>query len=290
MVGLPSALSGLAMNAIDVTVIVPTFRRPEQLVEAVRSALTQEEISLEVRVFDDSAEGSAREAVESLGDPRVIYTKRETPSRGRPAIVRNEAWPIARGRYVHFLDDDDVVVEGAYRAHVDALDANPRSSMSFGRIEAFGDDPAAVERERAFWNGGAERARRSARFGRFALVATMLFDGAMFQNSACMVRKEALEDIGGFDVLMPVQEDTEMHARGTRLRGCVFIDRTVVRYRVNPTSLMRATDVQARLHESYARMQRKYREKHGYAEFMALKVFVRARSILSGRGGESDGR
>lgn len=270
-----------SMNAIDVTVIVPTFRRPDQLVQAVRSALAQDGIGLEVHVVDDSPEGSAREAVESLVDDRVTYTRRAQPSMGRPAIVRNEAWPRARGRYVHFLDDDDLVEPGAYRAHIEALDANPSAAMCFGRIEAFGDDPVAVAAERTFWNGGADRARRSARLGRFALVATMLFDGAMFQNSACMVRKRALQDIGGFDAGMPVQEDTEMHARGTRLHGCVFIDRTVVRYRVNPQSLMRARDVQVRLVESYARMQRKYRERYGLAEFMALKIFVRARAALS---------
>ncbi len=277
------------MSAIDVTVIIPTFRRREQLVEAVRSTLAQEGVSFEVRVLDDSPEGSAREAVESLNDARVEYKKRATPSRGRPAIVRNEAWPTARGRYVHFLDDDDIVVPGAYRAHVDALDANPVLSMSFGRIEAFGDDLLAVEREKAFWSGGADRARRSARLGRFAFVATMLFDGAMFQNSACMVRKKALEDIGGFDVVMPVQEDTEMHARGTRRHGCAFLDRIVVRYRVNPTSLMRATDVQTRLNDSYARMHRKYRDEYGSAEFMALKVFIRARSLLSRVGAKPPG-
>jgi glycosyltransferase involved in cell wall biosynthesis len=273
-----------SMNAIDVTVIVPTFRRPHQLVEAVRSALAQKGVALEVHVVDDSPEGSAREAVESVEDARLAYAKRAEPSGGRPAIVRNEAWPGARGRYVHFLDDDDLVVPGAYRAHVDVLDANPGAAMSFGRIEAFGDDPVAVAAEQTFWDGGADRARRSARLGRFALVATMLFDGAMFQNSACMVRRTVLEDLGGFDERMPVQEDTEMHARGTRLHGCVFIDRTVVRYRVNPQSLMRAHDVQARLFSSYARMWRKYRQRYGLAEFMALKMFVRARGALSRLG------
>jgi hypothetical protein len=93
------------MNAIDITAIVPTFRRPTQLVETVRSPLAQSGVAVEVRVIDDSPEGSAREAVESIGDARVTYTKRATPTRGRPAIVRNDAWPLARGRYIHFLDD-----------------------------------------------------------------------------------------------------------------------------------------------------------------------------------------
>jgi glycosyltransferase involved in cell wall biosynthesis len=269
------------MNTIDVSAIVPTFRRPTQLIDAVRSALSQEGVSVEVRVVDDSPEGSAREVIESVSDPRVTYAKRATPSLGRPAVIRNEVWPLALGRYVHFLDDDDILVPGAYRAHVEALDSNLPLGMSFGCVEPFGDDPVAVTRERAFWQGGAERARWASKLGRFALVATMLFDGAILQNSACMLRKSLLEETGGFDPLLPVQEDTELHVRGTRLHGAVFIDRTVIRYRVNPKSLMRADDAQSRLTESYARMHRKYRDAHGSAEFFAMKLFVRGHGMVA---------
>ncbi len=72
------------MTAIDITTVVPTFRRPQQVGEAVRSALAQEGVSIEVRVIDDSPEGSAREAVEAIGDARVTYSKRDTPRADGP--------------------------------------------------------------------------------------------------------------------------------------------------------------------------------------------------------------
>jgi glycosyltransferase involved in cell wall biosynthesis len=269
------------VNRVDVTVIIPTFRRPELLIQAIGSALSQEGVSLEVCVVDDCPDGSARDAVLGLRDSRVAYRRLQTPSNGRPGVARNDAWPSARGRYVHFLDDDDVVVPGAYRAHIEALDANCTLYMSFGRVEPFGADPEAVGREDLFWREGAERARRASKLGRLGFVAAMLFESAVLQNSACMVRASALGEIGGFDPLMPLQEDTEMHARGTRLRGCVFIDRTVVRYRVSPTSLMRFRDPRRLLDESYARMHRKYRERHGLAEFMALKIYARVAGLYA---------
>src|SRR5260221_10766659 len=106
----------------DVSVIVPTFRRPVQLKEAIASALAQSEVSLEVIVVDDSPEGSARAAVEGLGDARVRYLKHEPPSGGVPGRVRNAGWPLAQGRFVQFLDDDDRVAEGAHQAMVEALE------------------------------------------------------------------------------------------------------------------------------------------------------------------------
>src|SRR5262249_9697815 len=97
----------------DISVVIPTFRRPRELVDAVHSALAQTGFSIEVLVVDDSPEGSAREAIAALDDPRVSYLKRSVPSGGSPALVRNDGWPRTSGRFVHFLDDDDRVAPGA---------------------------------------------------------------------------------------------------------------------------------------------------------------------------------
>src|SRR4051812_14024794 len=141
-------MQGTASMVPDVSVVIPTFRRPQALREALESVLAQEGVQVEVRVLDDSPEGSARETVEGFGDARLTYVKREVPTGGDPAVVRNEGWPAARGRYVHFLDDDDRVAAGAYRAMVGALDANPRAGMVFGRVDPFGNDAEVLAHQR----------------------------------------------------------------------------------------------------------------------------------------------
>src|SRR5271170_3403582 len=94
---------------LEVSVIIPTFHREKLVVDAVESALRQEGVTLEVIVLDDSPSGSASKAIEAIDDVRVRYVKREVPSGGRPALVRNEGSRLARGRFLHFLDDDDVL-------------------------------------------------------------------------------------------------------------------------------------------------------------------------------------
>src|SRR5918911_2234415 len=93
----------------DISIVIPTFRREVELLEAVRSALGQPQVTVEVIVVDDSGDGSAEGPVASLGDERVRYVRRTTPSGGVPALARNEGWALASGRYVHFLDDDDLL-------------------------------------------------------------------------------------------------------------------------------------------------------------------------------------
>jgi glycosyltransferase involved in cell wall biosynthesis len=83
-------------------VVIPTFGRAGLLSEAVGSVLEQSVGSLECLVVDDG--GGA--LVDLPDDPRVRVIRR--PINGGSAAARNTGLGAARGRYVAFLDDDDL--------------------------------------------------------------------------------------------------------------------------------------------------------------------------------------
>ena len=263
------------MDNIDVSIIIPTFRREKTLLEAIGSVLPQQGISFEIIVVDDSPEGSARAAVGTLEDPRVNYIQRAEPSGGRPARVRNDGAQIARGRYVHFLDDDDLLEPGALGALVRALDAQPQAGMAFGVIEPFGLDAQKLEHHRRYF----KEARRIAvrLHGGSQLSASLLFRAAVLVNSACMARRDVFLAVGGFDVDIPVCEDADLWARIADSSGYVFVDQTVVRYRTGASSMMHnLAENDEKLHISYRRIQSKYRQSHGTLRFLAMKFWARA--------------
>ncbi len=82
------------------SVIIPTFRRPDLLAEAVASVLTQTRPDWECLIVDD---GGGQ--VIDPPDPRVRVVSRPTP--GGPAAARNTGVDAATGRWLTFLDDDD---------------------------------------------------------------------------------------------------------------------------------------------------------------------------------------
>ena len=86
----------------DISVIIPTFRREQQLVEALSSVLGQARADTEVFVVDDSPEGSARDVVSQIGDKRVRYHKNPLPTGGNPSIVRNRRYPSRKRRSYTF--------------------------------------------------------------------------------------------------------------------------------------------------------------------------------------------
>jgi GT2 family glycosyltransferase len=263
------------MSNINVSVITPTFRREKQVVEAVQSALGQQGVSIEVIVLDDSPEASARAAIAQLSDPRVRYIHREVPSGGKPALVRNEGAKLARGRYLHSLDDDDKLADGALKALVDALDARPEVGVALGWVLPFGDDRAWLENKQAYFEDAAKIGAeiRSS----IALVAQILFRGTLMVNSACMIRREHFATLGGYDPSIPVYEDVDFYMRAIRRFGHVYVNRPILHYRTGAPSLM--TDLKGdntKVLESYEIMYRKYEEEHGALEFNGLKFFARA--------------
>lgn len=86
-----------------VVTAIPTYRRPEALQAAVRSALGQTVRDQLVVVVDD---GSG-ELPELPADPRLIAVSMRRNS-GDCGVVRNVAMRLTRSRYVAFLDDDNV--------------------------------------------------------------------------------------------------------------------------------------------------------------------------------------
>jgi glycosyltransferase involved in cell wall biosynthesis len=152
----------------EYSIVIPTFRRPLQLKEALQSVLSQSEIELEIFVVDDSPEGSARAVVEGFDDLRIGYVKNPNPSGGIPSIVRNIGLKQCRGEFVHFLDDDDVVPQGYYNDARGEFAANPHVGVIFGHIEPFGDCPLdQLANEKTFFHNAHRRAQMCSRLGRF---------------------------------------------------------------------------------------------------------------------------
>jgi glycosyltransferase involved in cell wall biosynthesis len=173
--------------APEVTVVVPTRDRWSVVVaRAVRAALQQEHVEFELLVVDD---GSAQQAPASgLEDDRVRLLRHDEP-RG-VAAARNAGIREARGRWVAFLDDDDVWSPDKLRAQIDAATANDAEFAYSGAVWVDGGlaliqghappAPATLARDLLRWNvlwGGASNVLAST-----TLLRTLGgFDEKLFQ-------------------------------------------------------------------------------------------------------------
>lgn len=106
--------------APEISVVIPTFRRPDHAVRAVMSAVRQTLAPdlFEVVVAIDGHEPGTRAQLESLALPfRLVVLDGAHAGRARAC---NRGIAAARGRVVVLLDDDMVLTPGCLAAHLDA--------------------------------------------------------------------------------------------------------------------------------------------------------------------------
>src|SRR5262245_48105174 len=110
-----------ATAEVELSVVVPTYRRPGRLRTCLESLMAQEPLPerVELVVVLDGPDHETEEMLASLTPPfpmRVVVQ-----NHARQAAARNRGAEEARGRYVLFLDDDVVAGPTVMSAHLEAL-------------------------------------------------------------------------------------------------------------------------------------------------------------------------
>lgn len=112
-------------NDYKVSIVIPTYKRPDKLDRAVDSVLNQTYSNIEVIVVDDNNPGTeGRKRTEDImeryaSEPRVIYVKHEQNKNGSAA--RNTGARRATGVFIGFLDDDDQFLPKKIESQINRL-------------------------------------------------------------------------------------------------------------------------------------------------------------------------
>lgn len=168
-----------AQQTLAVSVVVPTWRRPQMLSRCLEALVTQvfDHDDYEIIVCDDGPDAATYSMVmhwaqHTLGRPPVRYLP-VSETQG-PAAARNRGWRAAAGRVVAFTDDDTIPAPDWLREGLKALSSTAVAAA--GRIEVpLPAQPSDYERS------AADLAK------------------AEFATANCFIRYSALAAVGGFD-------------------------------------------------------------------------------------------
>jgi glycosyltransferase involved in cell wall biosynthesis len=115
----------------QVSVVVPTLGRPA-LALALRSALDQRGVDVEVLVVDDGSAGRAGVVAERVGDARIRLLRHD--GRHGPGAARNTGVGAANAAWVALLDDDDLWAPDKLVRQLDAARATGRDWVYAGAV------------------------------------------------------------------------------------------------------------------------------------------------------------
>jgi glycosyltransferase involved in cell wall biosynthesis len=105
-----------------ISIVMATYNRPSVLAFAIRSALAQDFADWELIVIGDNCTDATAAQVASFADPRITYVNL-TANFGDQSGPNNVGIGRARGRYIAFLNHDDIWFPDHLRAAVEHLQA-----------------------------------------------------------------------------------------------------------------------------------------------------------------------
>ena len=206
-----------------VSVLIPVFNRERFIGPAVESALAQSLRDVEIVIVDDGSNDDTARCVRSFGDPRIRLVQHPR-NLGIPA-ARNSALDEARGRYVAWLDSDDVARGRRIERQVRYLERHPEVAMvgaCAGKIDSSGKQLSGV---------------RVPPLTHDEIRCRLLFTSA-FQQSSIMGRRHILDSYR-YGPEFDVCEDIDTAVRIARRHKVANMPEVLVDRRMHPEQIGR---------------------------------------------------
>jgi glycosyltransferase involved in cell wall biosynthesis len=242
-----------------VSVVIPTYNRADFLPQAVRSVLSQTFSDYELLILDDASTDRTQELRSGfLEDSRVRYVKH--PKNIGITANRNYGLAIARGEYIAMLDSDDVWLDGSkLKRQVDILD-NHEDCALVGTYARIIDKNGAAKGEIATH-------RNDTSIRRNFLVTNQ------FVQSSVLIRKQVLEELGGYDTDFPLWEDYDLWLRIGRKYLVRNIGEMLTGYRDHDANISKTSELKSLL--SYRMIYQQHGKAYPFGFVLLLKVFVK---------------
>jgi glycosyltransferase involved in cell wall biosynthesis len=202
-----------------VSVIIPCYNGGPFIRDALESVIRQD-LNTENIVVDDGSTDNSSQVLRTYGDRITVLTQQN----GGPASARNAGLSRVTGRYVYFLDADDVVPAGGLQHLLDAV-AGSDTTVAYGGYE--------------LWDKGLRR-KLGKQYPNFSSrdVARLLCSNNIAPVGTFLLPAGVFEQVGVFDISLGGCEDWDLlrrvHAAGFRARCTRNI---VLKYRKHPETL-----------------------------------------------------
>ncbi len=200
----------------QLSVVIPTFQRPETAWRAIRSVIGQDRSDVEVIVVDDASAPPFNLAPDLTGDARIRVLHQDRNA--GPAAARNRGMQEARGTWLSFLDDDDFLLPNTLTLRLRTAEQHHAKSKPALPIYACG-----------FVELGPDGEAGRIRIPRPSTGLEDFASGCWFSPGSCiLIRREAfLKQVGLQDEGLRRLEDYDWFLKAALQGAELFTDPTV---------------------------------------------------------------
>jgi len=204
-----------------VSVIIPTYNRANFLKDSIQSVLSQTFKDFEIIIINNYSNDNTLELVNSFNDNRIKIINYK--NNGIIAKSRNQGLIHSSGRYIAFLDDDDLWCPRKLELQIKYLESNPEIDIAYSN--------AMIIDEHGKRKGVLNNPKR-AKSGKVFLE---LVNDSFVPMLTVLMKKKVFETIGSLneDLSMRAAEDYEYWLRASLKFNFGYIDKPLALYRVH---------------------------------------------------------
>ena len=203
----------------EVSIIVPTLNDREYIEDALRSIFAQTYTDYEVIVVDGGSTDGTEKIAGGYSNRIIFFQQRGSGV----SQARNEAIRKAKGRYITFLDADDLWYSDKLKIQHEFMEEHPGYGFCSSDVDFFDQTGITIK--------GAIQAEKKLRSG---YVFNELFTNNFISSATIFLRRECFEKAGLFDEDIFFAEDTDMWLRVAKEFELGYIPHSLAKYRVHP--------------------------------------------------------
>ncbi len=188
-------------NTPDVSVVIPAYNVADFIEACLASVQAQSLAAWECIVVDDGSQDGTAKRVEAISDHRIRL--RRQANQGVSA-ARNAGLAAAQGRYVMFLDGDDLLHPTALERLFGALEDHRGAVAAFGTFVKLLADGTPYPQQKPLsrhWYPSGD------------VLSRMIEENFLANGGHVLVRTHVARQIDGFDAQLKLSEDWEFWCR-----------------------------------------------------------------------------
>jgi len=264
----------LTNNHPLVSVMIPSYNGAQFIEETLESVLSQTYRNMEIIVLDDGSTDSTGEIVQSIAnrDHRIIYKYQCNVGL---AETRNRIVNMSKGRYVAFLDQDDLWLPTKIEKQVRLLENYPDVKFVYGNFIIYDEEN---KNERVAYKRKQPEGNVFERFLYFYPVGIV----------TVVVEKDVLAEMDSlFDVKLSHAEEYDVFMRILYAHSAAYIQEPLAKYRIHSrmTSYVgreKVPDEYCYVMNKHIRLLPEIQEKYHDAilHFSARSEYVRSQNCM----------
>jgi glycosyltransferase involved in cell wall biosynthesis len=193
-----------SMNNFKVSILIPLYNAENYIAETIESCLNQTYQDIEIIIIDDgSTDGSLK--IARTYEMQYENIKVEVQNNAGASAARNRAYELSSGKYIQYLDADDLLHPDKILIQMDVLKKLDKKTLAFGRWGTFKKNVKSVEWKDLSVNKNYDDTEQ--------FLIDLWGSGRSVVVFSWLTPRELIEESGGWNIELSTNDDGDFFAR-----------------------------------------------------------------------------